>query len=95
MKRLLGLALTGTLACACGHATPTGSARNDWNTPTGYATATNPRYLNPSAGIHPAKNRTVFETREAPPLQPPPAETAPAPETMPPAETLPPNPTEP
>ncbi len=74
-KLLGGLALAGALAGAgCGHATPTGSARNNWATPTGHATATNPNYLDPYAGMRRAKNRAVFSMREAPTLQP----TAPA-----------------
>ena len=42
---------------ACGHATPTGSAQNDWTTPTGYASATDPRYINPMAAAHRAKHQ--------------------------------------
>ena len=70
MRSMVGLALTGLVAGACGHATPTGSAQNGWRTPTGYASATNPRYINPDAAAHPARDRSVFEERQAPPQQP-------------------------
>ena len=91
MTRWVGLVFAGVVAAACGHATPTGSARNDWDTPTGYANATDPRYINPDAAAHPAKHRSVFATREAPPLQsPPPEEVAPMDAVPPPAETTPP-----
>ena len=90
MTRMMGvgLALAGLVGVGCGHATPTGSAQNDWATPVGHATATNPRYINPMAGAHPAHDRSVFARTEAPPLQPG-AEapvstgTAVAPETVP------------
>ncbi|MCU1277595.1 MAG: hypothetical protein JWM53_1141 [bacterium] len=97
MPRMVGLALAGLLAGACGHEQTTGSAQNGWQTPVGYATATNPRYINPLAAAHPARDRTVFQEQQAPPQQPvssdeamtpPPSETtAPPPsETMPPPE---------
>ncbi|HWE30142.1 MAG TPA: hypothetical protein VHB97_19175 [Polyangia bacterium] len=70
MRRILGLALAGVIGGACGHEITTGSARNDWATPTGHASATNPRYINPLAATHPARNRSVFAERQAPPLQP-------------------------
>ena len=70
MPRMWGLALAGLMAGACGHATPTGSAQNGWVTPTGNATATNPRYVNPLAAAHPARDRSLFAERQAPSLQP-------------------------
>jgi len=71
MRRALGgMALVGLFAVGCGHEQVTGSARNDWNTPTGHATATNPRYVNPMAAAHPARDRSVFAKQEAPPQQP-------------------------
>jgi hypothetical protein len=97
MPKWVGLVFAGLIAGACGHATPTGSARNDWDTPTGYANATDPRYINPIAAAHPARNRSVFAAREAPPVQSAPAEeAAPAPvdAVPPPAETTPPSDTE-
>ncbi|HEX6837141.1 MAG TPA: hypothetical protein VF334_11245 [Polyangia bacterium] len=101
----VGLALAGLVGVGCGHAVPTGSAQNDWATPVGHATATNPRYVNPMAGAHRAHDRSVFARTEAPPLQPgaeapvstgtavaPETPVAPEPPGMvpPPAETMPP-----
>ena len=79
MTRILGVALAAVVAGACGHATTTGSARNDWATPTGHAAATNPRYINPDAAAHPARNRSDFAKREAPTAQPEPLATPPSP----------------
>ena len=99
MTRILGvgLALAGLVGVGCGHATPTGSASNDWATPTGRATATNPRVVNPMEAAHPARDRSDFAKAEAPPLQPgatPSTETPVAPEPVgavpPPAQPLPP-----
>ncbi|HEX9103629.1 MAG TPA: hypothetical protein VF997_15570, partial [Polyangia bacterium] len=73
MMRIVGLALAAFVAGACGHATTTGSAQNDWATPTGHAMATNPRYVDPMAAIHPAHDRSVFAKSEAPRQQPEPA----------------------
>jgi hypothetical protein len=64
------MALVGLFSVGCGHEQVTGSAKNDWNTPTGYATATNPRYVNPMDANRPARDRSVFAKREAPTLQP-------------------------
>jgi hypothetical protein len=64
------MALVGLFAVGCGTEQVTGSARNDWNTPTGHATATDPRYVNPMAAAHPARDRSVFAKQEAPTLQP-------------------------
>ena len=47
MRTLMGLA-AGCVLAACGHATPTGSYANNWNTPTGNATATRPNYVDPN-----------------------------------------------
>jgi hypothetical protein len=96
MKKVLTLAFAGALAAACGHAQPTGSARNNWATPTGYATATNPNYINPDAAAHPARNRNAFRAQLAPDAVPRPA-VAPAPpsETLPPPTEAPPPPPEP
>jgi hypothetical protein len=69
------LVLVGVLASACGHAVHTGSAKNDWTTPTGYANATDPAYINPDAAAHRAKHFD-FASREAPPLQSAPAGSA-------------------
>ncbi len=97
MRRMVGLALAGLFVGACGHEVTTGSAKNDWNTPTGYASATNPRVVNPM--VQPARDRSYFEQREAPPLQPVPTDTAaptstetppPAGPVAPPAEVMPP-----
>jgi hypothetical protein len=78
------------IATACGHEVTTGSARNDWDTPTGHASATDPRYINPMAAGHPVHDRSVFAKREAPPQQsPPPEEALPPPTTVVPEETLP------
>jgi hypothetical protein len=101
MRRALGgMALVGLFAVGCGHEQVTGSAKNDWNTPTGYATATDPRYVNPMDANRPAKDRSVFAKQEAPTLQPnagsaieQPAPVAVPPPTMtptPPVDTMPP-----
>ncbi len=101
MTRWVGLLFAGVVAAACGHEVTTGSARNDWATPSGYANATDPRYINPDAPAHPAHDRSVFAKREAPPLQaapteaepestvPPPSDAVPPPSTTVPDETLP------
>jgi hypothetical protein len=47
----LGLLLAGLVAGACGHAQVTGSARNGWVTPTGYASATDPANIDPKTGV--------------------------------------------
>ena len=90
-KWWLGMVCAGLLAGACGHATPTGSARNDWTTPTGYANATDPRYVNPNAAAHRAHDRSVFADRQAPTLQPQGSaiSTEPMEAVPPPAEPLP------
>jgi ABC-type oligopeptide transport system substrate-binding subunit len=54
MKRTFGLLLAlaaGLALAACGHAQNTGSARNGWATPSGYASATNPAALDPTDGV--------------------------------------------
>ncbi|HXU69675.1 MAG TPA: hypothetical protein VN947_10110 [Polyangia bacterium] len=104
MTKLWGLALAGLFAGACGHATPTGSARNDWATPTGYANATDPRVINPNAPEHRVRDRSLFATSAAPPpVQPAPSQVSappvtnpelqeavpPPPEELPPPETVP------
>jgi hypothetical protein len=64
------MALAGLFAVGCGHEQVTGSAKNDWATPTGYATATHPEYVNPMAvGLHARANRNFFANQEG---QPPP-----------------------
>ena len=72
MTRMMGagLALAGILGVGCGHAVTTGSAQNDWATPVGHATATNPRVVNPMMAAHGTRDRSLFARREAPPLQP-------------------------
>lgn len=72
MRIMKGAALAFFVAAGCGHATTTGSAQNDWTTPTGQASATNPRVVDPNGGMQPARNRSVFAQREAPTLQPQP-----------------------
>src|SRR6476646_10266425 len=43
MRRMVGgLALAGLFGVGCGHAQVTGSAKNDWSTPSGHAQATDP-----------------------------------------------------
>ena len=92
MTRWMGVLFAGVVAAACGHEVTTGSARNDWTTPTGYANATNPRYIDPMAGVQPTHNRSTFAKREAPPLQePPPAEATPPDAVPPPVESAPPH----
>ncbi|HEY2747712.1 MAG TPA: hypothetical protein VGL86_23985 [Polyangia bacterium] len=92
MTKWVGLLFVGVVAAACGHEVTTGSARNDWATPTGYASATHPRYINADAAAHKAHDRSVFAAAEAPTLQPMPVEVAPEPvgAVPPPAETMPP-----
>ena len=95
MSRMMGAALAVCAVVGCGHATTTGSAQNDWTTPTGYASATNPRVINPDAAVHPARDRSLFARREAPTLQPQPSgssaiDTTQPMDTLPPSETLPP-----
>ena len=103
MKKLWGLALAGLFAGACGTATHTGSARNDWATPTGYANATDPRVVNPNAPEHRSRDLAQIARSEAPPPPvehyPPQEEAAPPPvptnpelqeAVPPPAEPLPP-----
>ena len=71
MRRIVGgLALAGLFGVGCGHAQVTGSAKNDWSTPTGHAQATDPVKVDPMAGSHPAHDRSAFARREAPSLQP-------------------------
>jgi hypothetical protein len=90
MKKVIGLALAGAFLVACGHATPTGSASNNYATPTGQATATNPRYLNPD--VNPPQKPSPSEQANtgmgepnAPPAPPPsPEETSPPPPPAPP-----------
>lgn len=91
MWKLKGAALAAFVLVGCGHATPTGSAQNDWTTPTGHGSATNPRVINPMlGGMQPTHNRSVFARREAPTLQPQPSDTSSV-DTAPPADnTLPP-----
>jgi hypothetical protein len=60
------MALAGLFAVGCGHEQVTGSARNNWATPTGYASATDPTVVSPLGGMHPARDRSVFAAREAP-----------------------------
>ena len=61
MRRMVGgLALAGLFGVGCGHAQVTGSAQNDWSTPTGHAQATHPVVVDPNGGTHPARNRSVF-----------------------------------
>lgn len=50
MYKVLGL-LVATAAFGCGHAQTTGSARNDWATPTGQATATAPTRVDAKEGV--------------------------------------------
>ena len=99
MMRRVGLALAGLLGLGvvgCGHAQVTGSAQNDFATPVGHAQATNPRYINPLAAAHPARDRSVFEreefaaAREGGPPAPPPRGSAIVPEAAPPPEVMPP-----
>jgi len=91
MWRMMGAALAVFVVAGCGHETTTGSAQNGWTTPTGYASATNPRVVDPNGGSHPARNRSVFTQREAPTLQPQPSEASPADtssvDTMPPPDS--------
>jgi hypothetical protein len=90
MTRIVGVALAGLFVAACGHATPTGSAQNGWATPTGYASATHPRYINPDAAAGPARDRSAFEA-QAPPQQPGASDvtSAPPPAMLPPADEQP------
>jgi hypothetical protein len=96
---LVGVALGGLVAVGCGHATPTGTARNDWATPVGRATAQNPRYVNPLAAAHPTHNPARYANDYAAATRasdaytpvapepvgavPPPAQPLPPPETVP------------
>jgi hypothetical protein len=104
MSRWGWMALAGLIGGACGHATPTGSAQNNWATTTGYANATDPRYINPMAAAHRAKHYNWdLASSTPPPVQPqgsaistepteavpPPAEPMPPPEAVP--DTTPPN----
>jgi hypothetical protein len=86
MWKLKGAALAAFVIAGCGHATPTGSAQNDWTTPTGYASATNPRVVDPNGGMQPARDRSIFAKREAPTLQPQPSDTSSV-DTMPPPDS--------
>jgi hypothetical protein len=90
MWKLKGAALAAFVIAGCGHATPTGSAQNGWTTPTGYASATNPRVVDPNGGMQPARNRSIFAKREAPTLQPQPSDESPVEpssvDTMPPPD---------
>ena len=70
MRRLVGgMTLAGLFAFGCGTAQVTGSAKNDWTTPTGHAQATDPRIVDPMDPGHLRGDRSVFAKREAPPLQ--------------------------
>jgi len=74
MKRIAGgvAALAGLFGVGCGHEAVTGSAQNNWATPVGHATATNPNYVDPNEpAFTPKKDRSVFAKSEAAP--PPPA----------------------
>jgi hypothetical protein len=51
MYRFLGLLLAGAAMVACGHAQTTGSARNDWNTPMGWASASHTARLDSTTGV--------------------------------------------
>jgi hypothetical protein len=64
------VALAGLFAVGCGHEQVTGSARNNWATPEGHATATDPVKVDPMAPMHATHDRSVFAKREAPSLQP-------------------------
>ena len=86
MWRMMGAAIAVFAVAGCGHEVTTGSAQNDWTTPTGYASATNPRVVDPNGGIQPARHRSVFAEREAPTLQPQPSDTSSV-DTMPPADS--------
>jgi hypothetical protein len=69
--RFWGLLLGGLLAAACGHERVTGSAHNDWSTPTGWGSVAESqvRVSNPASAAHPARNKSAFRA-EAPNLQP-------------------------
>jgi hypothetical protein len=82
---MMGAAFAVFVVAGCGHATPTGSAQNDWTTPTGNASATNPSVVDPNGGIQPHRDRSFFAKREAPTLQPPPSDTSLG-DTMPPPD---------
>jgi hypothetical protein len=71
MTKWLGLALGGAMLAACGHAVPTGNYANNYNTPTGYATAQHTNYLNPD--VNPPHARVPAQFQRQPP------ENAPAP----------------
>ncbi len=100
MTRLVGLALGACVAVGCGTAVTTGSARNDYATPTGRATATNARYVNPDEPARTPRRNPQYandyaEARRAsdvsvapaPGAVPPPAEAVPPPDVPPPDTT--------
>jgi hypothetical protein len=68
MTKLWGVAVFGLLAAGCGHAQTTGSARNDWSTPVGYATVPTDevRRLEIQTRAPKGDERQVFYEEQAP-----------------------------
>src|SRR5262245_54535280 len=87
--RVWGLLLGGLVVAACGHEQVTGSARNDWATPTGSGSVaqSEQKVVNPDNASHRARDRNAFRA-QAPTLQPAPAATEPVP-PPPPSEIAP------
>ncbi|MCA1664109.1 MAG: hypothetical protein LC659_07565, partial [Myxococcales bacterium] len=85
MWRTMGSAFALCVVAGCGHATPTGSAQNNWATPTGHASATNARVVDPNGGSRVARDRSVFARHDAPTLQPQPSDATPVDTASPPA----------
>jgi hypothetical protein len=76
MRLAIGLLIAAMFGVGCGHEQTTGSAQNGFATPTGYASATNPRVVDPDRAAR-GPSRT---------LRPPPSELPPSPPSPPPVE---------
>jgi hypothetical protein len=64
--KTIGLLFGALLASACGHEQTTGTARNGWATPVGYASATDPANIDPTTGVlrnSPARHHGTYNSR--------------------------------